>query len=110
METDAAFAGKPYGSGYFGECEGCHAGGCGGTVGNRVWPALNATLIWALSQVDKRMAWDEWIKNTLSRHAEAYPEIWYGVWSGPDTVNSVVSDRPGETVGGGTLSSFWIGR
>ena len=31
-------------------------------------------------------------------HAEAYPEIWYGIWSGPDTYNSVLSKYPGQTM------------
>jgi len=31
-------------------------------------------------------------------HAEAYPEILYGIWSGPDTYNSVLSRYPGQTM------------
>lgn len=62
-----------------------------------VWPSLNQTLIWALGQVDAAMAWDEWKKNTLACHAEVYPNIWYGTWSGPDTYNSNWSSHPGET-------------
>jgi hypothetical protein len=46
---------------------------------------------------DGRAAWDEWKKNCLAMHAEAYPEIWYGIWSGPDTYNSVISKYPGQT-------------
>jgi hypothetical protein len=68
---------------------------CGG-----VWPSLNATLIWALALVDAGMAWDEWKKNSFARHAEVYPEIWYGTWSGPDVLNSVSSEHPGQTTGG----------
>ena len=62
-----------------------------------VWPSINGTLIWALALKDGAMAWDEWKKNSLARHAEAYPEIWYGIWSGPDCWSSVLSDHPGET-------------
>jgi hypothetical protein len=62
-----------------------------------VWPSINGTLIWALAMIDPRIAWDEWKKNCLSAHAEAYPNIWYGIWSGPDTYNSVQSKWPGET-------------
>jgi hypothetical protein len=68
---------------------------CGG-----VWPSLNATLIWALALVDPEMAWDEWKKNSFARHAEVYPGIWYGTWSGPDVLNSVSSEHPGQTTGG----------
>ena len=30
-------------------------------------------------------------------HAESYPDIWYGIWSGPDTFNSELSKTPGGT-------------
>ena len=68
-----------------------------GTNGG-IWPAINGTLIWALAMVDGTMAWDEWKKNSLAYHAEAYPDIWYGIWSGPDTYNSVLSKYPGQTM------------
>ncbi|HET9086339.1 MAG TPA: hypothetical protein VFN53_02335 [Acidobacteriaceae bacterium] len=68
-----------------------------GTNGG-IWPSINGTLIWALAQVDGDMAWDEWKKNCLALHAEAYPDIWYGIWSGPDTYNSVLSRYPGQTM------------
>ena len=69
----------------------------GTSVAGGVWPSLNQTLIWALAQVDGTMAWDEWKKNSFARHAEVYPDIWYGTWSGPDVLNSASSKRPGET-------------
>jgi hypothetical protein len=63
-----------------------------------VWPSLNQILVWALALVDGAMAWDEWKKDSLARHAEVYPEIWYGTWSGPDTLNSVLNEYPGQTM------------
>jgi hypothetical protein len=63
-----------------------------------VWPSINGTLIWALALVDGALGWDEWKKNSLAVHAEAYPEIWYGIWSGPDYYNSVLSRYPGQTM------------
>jgi len=69
-----------------------------GTLENGgVWASINGTLIWALAKQDGAMAWDEWKKNTLAAHAEAYPKIWYGTWSGPDFYRSVLSPHPGET-------------
>src|SRR5580704_291362 len=65
-----------------------------------VWPSLNQTLIWALAGIDGAMAWDEWKKNSFARHAEVYPEVWYGTWSGPDVLNSALSAHPGATTGG----------
>ncbi len=67
-----------------------------GAIGG-VWPSINGTLIWALAQVDGKMAWDEWKKNTLAVHAQSYPDIWYGIWSGPDTYNSTLSKYAGQT-------------
>lgn len=63
-----------------------------------VWPSLNGTLVWSLARVNGDMAWDEWKKNSFARHAEVYPNIWYGAWSGPDTYNSVLNDYPGGTM------------
>lgn len=70
----------------------------GTSVSGGVWPSLNQTLVWALARHDPAMAWDEWKKNSLACHADKYPGIWYGVWSGPDTYNSALSKHPGETV------------
>ena len=63
-----------------------------------IWPSINGTLIWALSLVNGDMAWDEWKKNSLALHAEIFPEIWYGIWSGPDNYNSDFSKYHGHTV------------
>jgi hypothetical protein len=60
-----------------------------------IWPSLNQTLVWALVGIDPAMAWEEWKRNTLAHHAEAYPDIWYGVWSGNDSWNSPISKHPG---------------
>jgi hypothetical protein len=62
-----------------------------------IWHSINGTLVWALAKIDGVSAWDEWRKNTLAAHAEAYPEIWYGIWSGPDTYNSIFAKHPGAT-------------
>ena len=66
-------------------------------VNGGIWLSINGTLIWALSLVDGNLAWDEWRKNTLAYHAENYPDVWYGIWSGPDVYNSDLSDFPGQT-------------
>ncbi len=63
-----------------------------------IWPSINGTLIWALAMVNGANAWDEWKKNSLACHAATYPDIWYGIWSGPDTYNSILSKYPGQTI------------
>jgi hypothetical protein len=72
----------------------------GTSIAGGVWPSLNQTLVWALAKVDPAMAWEEWKKNSFARHAEVYPQVWYGTWSGPDVLNSASSKHPGETTGG----------
>jgi hypothetical protein len=67
-----------------------------GTNGG-VFAAISGTLIWALALVNGSMAWDEWKKNSLARHAEIYPDLWYGIWSGPDAYHSALSNSPGHT-------------
>ncbi len=67
-----------------------------GTNGG-IFASINGTLIWALSLVDGKMAWDEWLKNTLAHHADTYPDMWFGIWSGPDAYHSVFSKYPGGT-------------
>jgi hypothetical protein len=67
-----------------------------GTNGG-VFAAINGTLVWALAKVNGAMAWDEWKKDSLARHAETYPDMWFGIWSGPDAYHSVLSKNPGWT-------------
>jgi cellobiose phosphorylase len=63
-----------------------------------VWPSINGTLIWALAKSNPDLAWDEYKKNSFANHADKYPDIWYGIWSGPDSYNSDLSKYPGQTM------------
>jgi hypothetical protein len=66
-----------------------------------VWATLDGPLIWALAAADPAiahaMAYDEWKKNSRAVHAEVYPGVWYGAWSGPDLYCSSDSDHAGQT-------------
>jgi len=77
------------------ELHSTHQGDVGTLEAGAIWPSLNQTLVWALMGVDPAMAWEEWKRNTLARHAEAYPDLWYGIWSGNDSWNSPLSKHPG---------------
>ncbi len=77
------------------ELHSTHQADVGTLEAGAIWPSLNQTLVWALMSVDPAMAWDEWKKNTLARHAESYPDLWYGIWSGNDSYNSPLSKHPG---------------
>lgn len=67
-----------------------------GTLGG-IWYSINMTLVWAAARLDPELAWDEWRRMTLAAHASAYPEIWEGTLSGPDSYNAPESPRPGST-------------
>jgi hypothetical protein len=66
-------------------------------TGGGVWYSVNMTLVWAAARVNAELAWDEWRRMTLSAHEQAYPGIWEGTISGPDSYNSPESRRPGGT-------------
>lgn len=69
----------------------------GSDTNGGIWHAINAWLTWAWAKIDPASAWEFLQKTTLFAHAEAYPDIWYGIWSGPDAYNSSLSKTPGQT-------------
>jgi hypothetical protein len=61
-----------------------------------IWPVANAWLTEAYAQDDASAGWSSFVRNSLAAHAERYPEIWYGIWTGPDSYNGPDHERPGE--------------
>lgn len=57
-------------------------------AGGQVWPAISALLTWGYARHDAERAWRHMSRNTMTSHALAFPEIWYGIWSGPDGLRS----------------------
>jgi len=62
-----------------------------------IWFAINGPASLVLAQFDPELGYDELKRNSLAWHAEQYPELWFGIWSGPDAFNSIFSKRPGQT-------------
>jgi hypothetical protein len=62
-----------------------------------VWAAVNAFATMGLAAHDAAVAWDLVVRQSLAAHARAYPDVWYGIWSGPDAYNAHFGSRPGET-------------
>jgi hypothetical protein len=56
--------------------------------GGEVWPAISALLTWGYARHDPERAWAHLSRNTMTSHARAFPEVWYGIWSGPDGLSS----------------------
>lgn len=61
------------------------------------WAAVDAwtAAAWALHDPDP--AWDFFLSATMAAHAEAYPGVWYGIWSGPDSYNAAYHKDAGKT-------------
>ena len=73
------------------------AGEWGESVRGGTWFSINMTLVWAAARVSRALALDEWRRMTLASHTAAYPTIWEGTLSGPDSFNAPESRRPGRT-------------
>jgi hypothetical protein len=56
--------------------------------GGQVWPAISGLLTWGYALGDPERAWKHFTRNTMASHALAFPDVWYGIWSGPDGVGS----------------------
>ena len=69
----------------------------GSDTNGGTWAAIDSWIAWAWSKLDPQRAWDFYLSTTLAARAEAYPETWYGVWSGPDSYNAHYHPRPAET-------------
>ena len=61
-----------------------------------VWPVAAPWLTEAYALHDRQRGWDSLVRNTLFAHARAFPHLWYGVWSGPDSYYGPEAERPGE--------------
>ncbi|HEV3230435.1 MAG TPA: hypothetical protein VGY97_13245 [Solirubrobacteraceae bacterium] len=75
------------------------------------WYAINGALTWALAQLAGTVphaidyAFDEFLRNTLTAHATAYPSHWDGVISVDDVCRSFYSANP-EICGTGLSTNY----
>lgn len=69
----------------------------GWDVNGGIWAAMNGLLAWGLARTDPARGFAEYVANSMANHAEVYPGLWYGIWSGPDAYNAAYAARPGET-------------
>jgi cellobiose phosphorylase len=69
----------------------------GWDVNGGIWYAINFLLSWGYSKYDSQKALGALIKNSMHQHEGIYPDVWYGIWSGPDAFNASYASRPGET-------------
>ncbi len=65
-------------------------------------PAISALAVWGYAHAAPDRAWAALRAMTMAKKADAYPELWYGIWSGPDA--QYTSAEPGQA--GQTWSSL----
>jgi hypothetical protein len=68
----------------------------GWDVNGGIWHAMNVLLTWGYSQYDNVKAFNSLIKNSLYNRANKYPNLWYGIWSAPDSYIADYADNAGE--------------
>ena len=69
----------------------------GWDVNGGIWPAVHMWTVPAYATLDPDKAWQSMLRGSYAAHARAYPDIWYGIWSGPDSYNAHYATRPGQT-------------
>jgi hypothetical protein len=47
-------------------------------------PAITALAVWGYAHAAPERAWAALRAMTMARKADAYPDLWYGIWTGPD--------------------------
>jgi hypothetical protein len=75
---------------------GASGGGIDQPLVGGVWPVANAWLTEAYALADREKGWSSFVRNSLGAHADAFPDLWYGIWTGPDSFNGPGHERPGE--------------
>ena len=79
-----------------------------------IWFDLNGHLTWAYASLDgvlpnaRDLAWDEYTRNTLAKHADLYPDHWQGTISVDDVCHAFYGNHP-ESCGTG-LSQVYSGQ
>jgi hypothetical protein len=76
-----------------------------------IWFDLNGQLTWAYASLDgtlpraRALAWDEYTRNTLARHAALYPDHWQGTISVDDVCHAFYGNHP-ESCGTGLSQTY----
>jgi hypothetical protein len=67
-------------------------------------PAITSLAIWGYAHWDPDRAWDALLHTLMARKADAYPDLWYGIWSGPDALYTSANALAGQTWSGVTTA------
>lgn len=69
----------------------------GSDTNGGTWAAVDGWTTWAWMLHDPAAAWAFFLRTTMAARAEAYPDNWYGIWSGPDAFNAHYHPKPEQT-------------
>lgn len=69
----------------------------GSDTNGGTWAAVDGWTTWAWMLHDPAAAWSFFLRTTMAARAEAYPDNWYGIWSGPDAFNAHYHPKPEQT-------------
>jgi len=69
----------------------------GSDTNGGTWAAVDGWTTLAWMQHDPAAAWRFYLRTTMAARAEAYPDNWYGIWSGPDAFNAHYHPKPEQT-------------
>ena len=62
-----------------------------------VWPAVSHLLTWGYTRTRPELAWRSLWRHSFFLNAWTFPDIWFGIWSGPDGINGINNKQPGYT-------------
>jgi len=51
-----------------------------------IWAAVSQLLTWGYRRSRPDLAWRSLNRNTFAAHATAFPNVWFNLWSGPDSL------------------------
>ncbi len=60
-------------------------------------PVISGLYVWGAAHYDPAQAWRALLRNTMARKADMYPDIWYGIWSGPDSQYTSIHPEAGHS-------------
>jgi len=64
----------------------------------QVSAAIGQLLTWGYTRTRPDLAWQSFLKQSYANHALHFPDVWFGIWTGPDSLNPADdSTYPGGT-------------
>jgi hypothetical protein len=62
-----------------------------------VWAAIAQLLTWGYTRSVPDLAWRSFVRQSFATHTAVFPDLWMGIWSGPDGINGIEAENPGNT-------------